>query len=1137
MSTGLVSSVVLFLRSSSTPTQASIDSWQWGSRDRKLAALQETYNGIRTVIDHPRREEIESFLKEVTAPTEEGVEPKWLKAIDAVRFRNRLMSSPWVKSLSLIDQRDLMSQPIQNLSIEGPNQFQKIEIIRIVPWAQVGDKSSRADETLVFTFAHRGYRDYGPVLFWLRENEGQWKLVDWEIVDGGSSESESAGLWEFVSHDKLDPSCRQCHNYLNRADALKYQDEDEYEKLLRLAEGCRVPAPVEDLMRYKILNRWNNRSRHDEVRRLAKQVQTPERIPGVLVVHAIACESSGETDEALALVDRLEHLIGFRPDTAEMRAQLLTQSNRREEAIAEWQRLADFDPEKVMYLGQLYRLMPKSERIQVVELIKQRKDPGPLALQFAWYNSHYADSATLQELSQFVKKTAPDSAEAQELEIIRLRKALQYHAAAALYREAAERETEPEDQLYQWGNYLREMRLAGELLAGFAELPDQKSILRQLVTASDDDELEFPVNDLIPLLAAYREREPDDPWLLYGEGYVAQEQHRFADANNSFAESERLVSEKMRTKNEPPPEKPDDEAADPDNLEQLISLNRYQRCRARYELGEDVDVLIDYHHEPAAYQVLASLAMQYEHWPVIQRLNRAYATRKPDDEWLLFYEAHASLGMKDLAAVRKTLQIMVRRESQNPNLKYWREQLERELFEADHPDPIDAYLQSQDHATAFTQVSRKLLVQRDWKALDKLCEQASAGRNNPSVDLVRLEMAWRKSDDAQVAELLTPWPTATIARQSYLESTWRERLVDSLLRLQRWDEALASAQAAKQRHDEAWPLIKTYIARQNSDGIAQLLADDESLPEVWAGRDFAASSLLRPMLLEDAFADFRQHHQFRMPNYQAGESLVLLLREPMELSESWLQDKLTDPAAAAQSAPTISRISPTTFVIHWKGVRFAVTTVSEAYFKAEFLTSRSFTNRPHEDMDSMFNRQTAYLRLISLLADDPQPWDSPSPTVRELGAKLLTPDVIGAIHRTIIPGRDHVAMLHDGQSDLLASRVPFPQLGISTMTLRADPATQQLPSVKREALEKLAARVQPLDPSARLKIDIQLCDWDIPMTVPFQLQEVRRERYGSYLLVVEYAGKEHVPGFPELHSGVRYLVDLDYVADVNVTAE
>ena len=1145
IATGLVSSVVLFVRSSSTPRQADIDGWQWGSRDRKLAELRETFSGKRPVIVDPRQAEIESFLKEVTARTVGDAEAKWLQMLDVDRFRNRFLSSPWVASMSLIDRRALMSQDINALTIEGPNQFHKIEIIRIVPWAQVGGVSSRADETLVFTLAHQGYQDGEPVLFWLREIAGQWKLVDWEIVDGGSSESEWAGIWEFVTRDKLHPSCQISHNYLLRADALPYQDEAEYEKLLRLTEECRVPAPVEDLLRYKILNRWSLRSRHDEVLRLAKQVRDPEHIPGILLVHAKACQRLGETDAALALADRLEHLIGFRPDVAEFRAQLLKRSHRLEEALTEWRRLADFEPDRVSYLTELYRLLPKSERNTVIERIKLQKEPGTVALQFAWQNSDRMAPAMLQDLSQFVKNAAPNSSEARELEVLRLRKNFQYRAAAALYREAAEREEDSEERQRLWGSYLREMNMAGELLAGFAEHPDQKSALQEIVNGTDDDDLTIPVDDLIPLLAVYREKHPNDPWLLYCEGYVAFDQNRFADADKSFAESERLVSEQMKAGEKSPPgtptrqagrpshETPDEGNADGDNLEELIGLTRRQRCRVRYELGEDVDVLVEYQHDEAAYQSLANLALQYGHWPVLERLNRAYASVKPDDQWLLFYETRALLAAKKFVAVREKLQVMARRESKIPLLKYWREQLERELFTAQHSDPMDAHRLSQDRSAAFNQLSNKLLVDRNWTVLEKLCDQQSAGGNDPSANFARLEMAWRRSDDAKLVQLLIPWPTSTIARQQYLESTWRERLIESLLQLQRWDEAHEKAKDANQRFGEAWPLIMTYVARRNAEGITQLLNDDESLVEEWSGKDFAANSHLRPVLMDDAFSDLRKQRHFAMPDYQAGEALLLFLREPMELSESWLLNRLTDPKNSAESAPKISQVSATTFVIHWKGMRFAVAAVAEPYFTPEFLNGPAFANRPHDGMASLFDQQRAHLRLIPLIADDPQLWDSSSTMVRELGARLLNPDVVGAMHIPKFSSLNHVVTLNDRLSDLLASRVPFPQLGTSTMTLRGDQTSKRLSTEKRRTLENLAELPQPLDDSVQVEVELQLCDSDIPMTAPFRVLEVRRRRYGGYQLVVEYVGKEHFPGFPELHAGIQYVVPLDHVASVS----
>ena len=168
-----------------------------------------------------------------------------------------------------------------------------------------------------------------------------------------------------------------------------------------------------------------------------------------------------------------------------------------------------------------------------------------------------------------------------------------------------------------------------------------------------------------------------------------------------------------------------------------------------------------------------------------------------------------------------------------------------------------------------------------------------------------------------------------------------------------------------------------------------------------------------------------------------------------------------------------------------------------------------------------------------MIADDPQLWDSSSTMVRELGARLLNPDVVGAMHIPKFSSLNHVVTLNDRLSDLLASRVPFPQLGTSTMTLRGDQTSKRLSTEKRRTLENLAELPQPLDDSVQVEVELQLCDSDIPMTAPFRVLEVRRRRYGGYQLVVEYVGKEHFPGFPELHAGIQYVVPLDHVASVS----
>ncbi len=1121
--TGLFSGVMWFLRASGTPTQATLDGWLWNSRDKKLTTLRDAYNGRQPLITDPHRDEIEQFLVEATKSKDPIGEGTWVGVLDEGRFRRRMLQTPWASSLSWLDRRRLNAQPIHDLSLVTPNQITHLKILQIVPWAGT-------DETLVFTLAQQAYHEHEPVLFWLCQVNGNWRIVDWEWIDSGQSESASAGHWAVLSGDPLFGSYLTAITKLREADQMQYSQRAEYERCLRDAAACQVPNSVADYMRYLIMHRWSSRYRPEEVRRLADLVLEPDRVPGVHVLRAMANQQLGKTEESLAGFDHIEKLIGFRPNLIESRAHLLQRLRRRDDALAEWRRLADFDPGEQSYLSELLRLLPKNKRSEVLDRIKAQPEPLKLAAAVARFNRYQADEAFLKELSQFAQSVAADSAEAREIEVVRLECSNQYLAAAALSRKAAEQQSDKPKQRQDWNQYLRQMHLAGELLAGFAAHPDPKAAFHDLVVGLDEGEAMIELAELPPLLAAYREKQPNDPLLLYYEGLFEADKRRFAEADQKYAAAERLL----------PPEKPkkpatgfgqsedEDDANDEDDVDGLRYQLRYHRCLARYDMGHAVEALEEYGRDESVYQTLANLAAQYHHWAILGRLNQSFAIQQPQSLWLTYYEARILLAAKKFDAARGKLLVLNTRQKEVPGITYRIKELETDLLLAEVPDPIVAYQRSVDYEAAFNRLSHKLLAEREWDTLTKLCQQNRAGAKSHEVVSMQLEQAWRQQDHAGLVKLLTPWPTEALSQRPYVEPIWRERLVRSLLRLNRWEEAHQHAQESHRLHEEIWPLVMTDVARNNAGEIAKLLREDESFAESWKYREFATDPELKAVLQHPNFAAIRQQQEFVLPNYRTGESLVLLCRKPAALSESWLRQRL----APADVAVEIKVLAPTSFVVTWKNRRFQIVSFPTRYFSDEFvdrMVPLQTRLRPSQDPASIYLEQQTQLVIVPLKDDVNETWIGSSVSAREVATQLLCSDVVAAIHARAGESLKSMIPIDEHSADQLASRRLLSELNPKCIELRHLPNFFHLdPEKKRTLIKLLEARRTESNPPP-FRVDVLMIDDQLKIWEPFRVTDIRRQRFGNYELIAEYSGKLPNLRFPELRPGVKFVVPIDQV--------
>ena len=1132
--TCLVSAVVWWERSANGPVAVIPNQGLWGLPEQKSAALRQVFDGRPRVVDHLRKDEIEAYLTDLVKP-EEKKSSKWRGACDGERFRQRVVKSNYVQSLPRKERKVVASKPFDDFWVEGPSQFEHLKFVHICPATEFGQNGTSKpldDEVLVFTYGRRGYHDWEPVVFWVHGPVGDLKLSDWEFVGSGIAESEHAGFYEAATRDPAAEELFSYYRYVREIDGLSYSDSEKFEQTMKLAEACQVPQAWEDLARYILMVRWSNWSRNDDVCRLADQVKNPERIPGILALHASSNSRLDQEDRALALIAQSENVIGFRPDLSELRARLLS-NRRRDEALAEWQRLVDFDSSDVSHLSQLFQLLPKARKFEVIERIKSQSDSATLSLNFAQYNSYRLPLPMFQELSRHVDSVSPDSNEAFEIKVLQLRSQKDFAAAAQLNREAAERETDPQLKRTRWASFLIDMHSAGEVLAGFEAHPDPKAAFITLVRGLEEGEASLSIDELPPILAAYRKQQPDDPWLTFYEGYYAADQQDYQQADERYLEAERLALQVKEDKESDHPAK-DDEVDDEENdPEHLLSMICRERCRTRYELGDDVELLTHYPKSEDAFRALAEKAVGYRHWAVLNRINQAFRQDDPANPWLAHYSVRLAIANQEFPTARSQLKDMEAREAEVPILKYFRHQLQRELVAAENPDPLRRFELSEDRSAAFQQISDALLDEQDWASFEKLCLRHPDGPDSPDVALARLEQAWRR-DHAKVVQLLTPWPEKTFSKKRYHAPTWRDRLVRSFLRLQRRDEALAISQDAKQRFGEIWPMIMTCVANRDVEKLEQLLSDDESAVDQWRFRNLADDPELRPLLLDDAFADFRNRHAFDLPDYEYSPTLILLLKKPVEITAEWLSSRLSEPKTP-ESSLQISRVSATRFVVSWNQMRFLLTAVAEPCFAAEVLADPAITKHLPDlvpETRELFAKQQACWQIVSLGDANGDEWNSAEHQCRQFAAKLLSDDIVGIAYRPWLSTMTTVIPFDWTQAGPLSGHQPLVELNRNAVILHnRQPRPLKLDDEKRQLLKAMADKPDT-DLLKRVIASVQLTGGDHPWHEDFELLEVKLQQYGDLEIIAKYCGPDYSNSLGELRSGIRYLIPLERIIDI-----
>ena len=123
----------------------------------------------------------------------------------------------------------------------------------------------------------------------------------------------------------------------------------------------------------------------------------------------------------------------------------------------------------------------------------------------------------------------------------------EYEQAAERFRQAAEHELDPGKRDSCWSSFLQAMVDAGQLVPGYEAMPDPREAFQQLAGGIEDGDAMIDYDQLPPLLAAHRRRCPDDAWLHYFAGLLADQNNEPEQAVREFAAAEKSEDEEVKS--------------------------------------------------------------------------------------------------------------------------------------------------------------------------------------------------------------------------------------------------------------------------------------------------------------------------------------------------------------------------------------------------------------------------------------------------------------------------------------------------------------------------------------------------------------------------------------------------------------
>lgn len=306
---------------------------------------------------------------------------------------------------------------------------------------------------------------------------------------------------------------------------------------------------------------------------------------------------------------------------------------------------------------------------------------------------------------------------------------------------------------------------------------------------------------------------------------------------------------------------------DPDSLDNLAFLALLLPAEGKREVAERFRAM---HHPADEFEPLCEFLYSHGDLESLAAVVEAYRALEPDDPQIAYYDAHRQWEAGDYdAAARGLLAALPRVEDENRRALFVDYYLDS-MTEAGRL--LDGYRRAPDAEYAFWYLSDRLASESRGDELARLVRAHRRRRpDDPRLPAMAAEAHWLRNNAAGVVAALA------VGRDRIPDDElWRydDRLIRSLVRLGRFEEAQTAAEQARTEAGDSWYLAVVSAARDDVPQTLRWL--DVLAAEGYHAADFYGDDILRAALRRPAFETIRQRYPEPEPDADDPDEPVVL---------------------------------------------------------------------------------------------------------------------------------------------------------------------------------------------------------------------------------------------------------------------
>ena len=495
----------------------------FAEKKMRWAMIKDSFSNPHCDVDKDTKQRLQEAIQKIMDLENEGDIDAVLAMVDKEAFIARMKTTGiyhprWAEATFIKQQFSEVTS--------GPSGYTDFQIVSV---------DALNDQNVVVSMnAIDNLEDTYEIRWWMTLSNNRWKIYDWEIVMEGITDAEQYALICDRQESKgIQNFYRANSNFVDGAQAINDGNLEEGLKKFELSLASPVDPDLQNKLKLQNGNWLFSANENEKAKKVLLSISKPKLTPGVWYFLAKCYAEEGDFSKVIHFSDLYLERVANNIDILLLKANALESLDRTDEAIELIKTNIESFPNQTEALANLFHLMPKQRRPELLEIASRNDDSADVILDLVdltWGPDDWPFLKAAKDKLQTLKLSGSQQAEFNAHDHY---SRYQYPETADAWLKACKLSTKAEEKDEFQRLYLQVMAEMDQTLQGYRNAPNSKAAFKSILDDSYDD-IELSSEQVQEIVELHRTQFPNEPMLEYFIGTAFSNEEKPEEAAKAF---------------------------------------------------------------------------------------------------------------------------------------------------------------------------------------------------------------------------------------------------------------------------------------------------------------------------------------------------------------------------------------------------------------------------------------------------------------------------------------------------------------------------------------------------------------------------------------------------------------------------